>query len=563
MKSTALAMALTLCLAPLAPALAQAQPAAAQKAPSDADVARYAKDLLEATYPAQGPGAAVLVARGDTVLFRGARGEADMEAHTPLAPTQLFRIGSVTKQFAAAGVLKLVEEGKVKLDDPLTKYVPGYPNGDKITVLMLLNHTSGIKSYTGIPGYMMTSIQKDLTTAQLIDVFKDQPVDFAPGGGWKYNNSGYVLVGAVIESASGMAWYDYLDKVFFQPLGMKDTGYGGDPKLVARQAKGYTEQGGKAVPMRILSMTQPHAAGALLSTPDDLLKWNRALHEGRVLKSELYSRMITPEGAAAASDYGFGIGPGKVRGAPTVEHNGGIFGFTSQLTYYPGPDITVVVLQNTDDGPDVGGTARRLGAAALGNPYPAVKSVPVDLATLKAAEGVYRFDEKTSRILKVVDGKLTAERTGGRPAVLTAIGKDDYLYPDGFNRLTLERDAKGAITGMRFFQMGEGPGVVGDRTTEALPADPVAVKLSAAALARLPGVYEVAPGGPAMTVTVEGEAVKAQLTGQPPVNLRATSATLFDAVEAPASLEFAAGDGPSAQFTLRQNGREIVFKRKP
>lgn len=563
MKPTAFAMALTLCLAPLAPAFAQPQAAATQKAPSDAEVARYARALLEETYAAEGPGAAVLIARGDTVLFRGARGEADMETHTPLAPTQLFRIGSVTKQFAAAGVLKLVEDGKVKLDDPLSKYVPGYPNGDKITVLMLLNHTSGIKSYTGIPGYMATSIQKDLTTAQLIGVFKDQPVDFAPGAQWKYNNSGYVLVGAVIEAASGMAWYDYLDKVFFKPLGMIDTGYGGDPKLVARQAKGYTQQGGKPAPMRILSMTQPHAAGALLSTPDDLLKWNRALHEGRVLKSELYTRMITPEGAAVEARYGFGIGPSTVRDAPTLEHSGGIFGFSSRLTYYPGPDITVVVLQNTDDGPDIGALARRLGAAALGNPYPTVKAVPIDLATLKAAEGVYRFDEKTNRILKVIDGKLTAERTGGRPAALTPIGKDDYLYADGFNRLTLERDAKGAITGMRFFQMGEGPGVVGVRTTEVLPADPVAVKLSPAALARLPGVYELSPGGPAMTVTVEGEAVRGQLGGQPPVNLRPTSPTLFEAVEAEASLEFSGGDGPAAQFTLRQNGREMVFKRKP
>jgi D-alanyl-D-alanine carboxypeptidase len=563
MKSTALAMALTLCLAPLAPALAQAQPAAAQKAPSDAEVARYAQALLEETYTAQGPGAAVLIARGDRVLFRGARGEGDMEAHTALSPDQLFRIGSVTKQFAAAGVLKLVEEGKVKLDDPVTKYVPGYPNGDKITVLMLLNHTSGIKSYTGIPGHMLTGIQKDLTTAQLIDVFKDQPVDFAPGASWSYNNSGYVLVGAVIESASGMAWYDYLDKVFFKPLGMTDTGYGGDPKLVARQAKGYTELGGKPAPMRILSMTQPHAAGALLSTPNDLLKWNRALHEGRVLKSELYSRMITPEGPAVEADYGLGIGPGKVRGAPTLEHSGGIFGFSSRLTYYPGPDITVVVLQNTDEGPDIGGLARRLGAAALGNPYPAAKPVPVDAATLKAAEGVYRFDEKTTRTLKVTDGQLTAQRTGGRPAVLTPIGKDEFLYADGFNRLTLERDAKGAITGMRFFQLGEDPGVVGARTTEPLPKEPVAVKLSPAALARLTGVYEISPGGPSMTITVEGEAVKAQLTGQSPVNLRPTSATVFEVVEVAASLEFTAGDDPAGQLTLRQNGREMAFKRKP
>ena len=555
MTYRALALALTLCLASVSPALAQA-PATA---PAQADVARFAKDLLDSSYT-QGPGAAALVARGDTVLFRGAVGKADIEAGTALSPDQLFRIGSVTKQFAAAGVLKLVEEGKVRLDDPLSKYVPGYPNGDKITVLMLLNHTSGIKSYTGIPGYMATRIQADLTTAQMIEVFKDQPVDFAPGEKWNYNNSGYVLVGAVIEKASGMAWYDYLDKVFFKPLGMTGTGYGGDAKFVARQANGYSEQDGKVVPMRTLSMTQPHAAGALLSTVDDLLKWNRALHEGRVLKNETYNRMITPEGAAIPAAYGFGIGPGKVRGAATVEHNGGIFGFKSQLIYLPGPDITVVVLQNTDADPDAGGIGARLAAAALGQPYPDGKPMPVDAATLEAAEGVYRFDEKTDRVLRVVDGRLTAQRSGGRPAVLTPIGKDDFLYADGFNRLKLERDAKGAITGMRFFANGDGAGVVGARTAEPLPEPPKAVALPRAALERVTGTYAL--GEMEMKIILEGETLKAQLTGQPPVTLRAVSAETFDIVEVPASLEFPTGPAPG-QVTLRQNGREIVFPRKP
>ncbi|MCE3289613.1 MAG: Serine-type D-Ala-D-Ala carboxypeptidase, partial [Caulobacter sp.] len=303
-----------------------------------------------------------------------------------------------------------------------------------------------------------------------------------------------------------------------------------------------------------------HAAGALLSTVDDLLKWNRALHEGRVLKSETYNRMITPEGAAIPAAYGFGIGPGKVRGAPTIEHNGGIFGFESQLTYLPGPDITVVVLQNTDGSPDAGGIAARLAAAALGDPYPEPKAVPVDAATLKEAEAVYRFDEKTARVLRVVDGRLTAQRIGGQRAVLTPIGKDDFLYADGFNRLKLERDAKGAITGMRFFANGDGAGVVGARTAEPLPEPPKAVALPRAALERVTGTYAL--GEMEMKIVLEGETLKAQLTGQPPVTLRAVSAETFDIVEVPASLEFPTGPAP-AQVTLRQNGREIVFPRKP
>jgi len=556
MTSRALALALTLCLAPMSPALAQTVPAAAQP-----DIARYAQEQLDAAYAAQGPGAVVMVARGDTVLFRAARGEADVEAHTLLSPDQMFRIGSVTKQFAAAGVLKLVEDGKVGLDDPLSKYVPGYPGGDKVTVLQLLNHTSGIRSYTGMPGYMIDLIKRDLTTAQMVEVFKDQPVDFAPGEKWSYNNSGYVLVGAVIEAASGKPWHAYLDEVFFKPLGMTGTGYGHDPKVVARQVKGYSLDGGKVVPMRTLSMTQPHAAGALVSTVDDLFKWNRALHEGRVLKDPSYSRMITPVGAAAEGKYGFGIVAGQMRGVPSLQHGGGIFGFASQLTYIPGPDITVVVLQNSDGGGDPGALARRLSAAALGNPYPAAKAVPVDAAVLKAAEGVYRFDAETTRVLRIEGGKLTAQRGGGPRAGLIPIGPDDFLYEDGLNRLKLERDAKGAITAIRFFQTGDGPGVVGARTAEPLPQAPVGLKLPRAALGRLVGNYQ--SPGPPMTVFVDGEALKAQLPGQNSVTLRAASPTKFDIVEVEASLEFEAGDSPAQQVTLRQGGQELVFKRKP
>ena len=325
MIRSSLFLALVLSLAPAAACIATEIPPVSEQA---AIAAREIDALLVRSFPEDAPGVAVLVARGDTVIYRSARGRADIEAGVPLKPEDRFRIGSVTKQFAAAGVLKLVEAGKVKLDDPLSKYVPGYPDGDKITVLQLLNHTSGVKSYTGIPGHMAGPIRNDLTTAQLIDVFKDHPVDFAPGMQWAYNNSGYVLVGAVIEAASGQPWHEYLRTAFFEPLGMRDTGYGHDPAVIAKQVNGYTHDGTKPVPAMPLSLTQPHAAGALVSNVDDLLRWNRALHEGRVLKSETYRRMITPEGKAVDARYGFGLGADTVRGQPQLQHGGGIFGFS-------------------------------------------------------------------------------------------------------------------------------------------------------------------------------------------------------------------------------------------
>jgi D-alanyl-D-alanine carboxypeptidase len=533
--------------------------------PSQGDVARFANELMMRTYRSDAPGGVVLVARGDTVLFRAARGEADIEGNVPLRPDSVFRIGSVTKQFAAAGVLKLVEAGKVGLDDPLSKYVSNYPGGERITVRQLLNHTSGVKSYTRLRGYMDGPVQRDLTTAQMIDVFQNEPADFAPGADWAYSNSGYVLVGAVIEAASGMPWHAYLDQVLFKPLGMRHTGYGHDPKFVAMQVRPYSYDGDTVIPAKPISMTQPHAAGALVSNVDDLFTWNRALHEGRVLKDTNYVQMVTPTGAAAKPNinYGFGIFGTKVRTHKALHHGGGIFGFTSSLMYVPGEDITIVVLENddTDGTADVAdGLAKKIAAFALGEPYPEPRAIAIDASALKEAEGVYRFPDGVTRTLRVVEGKLTAQRDQRPRAALTPIGRDDFLYEDGFNRLKLERDG-GKIARMRLFPNGDGDGEVGARTNEPLPAEPTGVTLPRAALERLTGTY--GKDDMAMKIFIEGETLKAQLPGQPPVTLRATSPTMFQVVEADATLEFAAGDGPSAQVTLRQGGRTIVLPRAP
>lgn len=556
MTRTPFSLILALCLTPAAAVLVPAQTAVAR---TPDEVARYAGELLARNYPADGPGAAILVARGDTVLFRGARGEADIDADEPLRPDSVFRIASVTKQFAAAGLLTLVEAGKVDLDAPLSDILPDFPGGGGVTIRQLLNHTAGVRDYTGTPGYGEL-LQQDLTTAQLIDLFETAPPDFEPGASWAYSNSNYVLIGAVIEAVTGLPWHEYLDQALFEPLGMTDTGYALDPKLSARTVTGYSHDGRTVVPMHPMSMTQPHAAGALVSTVDDLFRWNRALHEGRVLKSETWAQMITPAARSleVGTGYGFGLYNETVRHAPVLRHGGAIFGYSSSLAYAPGPDITVVVLENDDatlDEDNSNTVMRRLTAMALGEPYPAAVAVPVEPAALQAAEGVYRFDDAV-RTLRVVDGALTVKR-GASPAVaLTPIAADDFLYADGFSRLTLERDADGAVNAIRFLPRGDGDGLVGRRIE---PGSDVAISLPRAALERLAGDY--ASGGRRMIVFIEGEALKARMGDQEPVGLSASSPTAFDVEEADASLEFSGGDTPAAQVVTRQGGRSLVFRR--
>ncbi|TDK23835.1 serine hydrolase [Luteimonas aestuarii] len=536
--------------------------------PSKQQVERDAARALAANCQADAPGMAVLVARGDEVLYRGACGLASLELGVPLSPGHVFRLASVTKQFAAAGLLKLVDEGKVSLDDPLSKYVPGYPNGDAIPVRTLLDHTSGIRSYTAIPEIMAGGgIMKDLTTAELIDSFKDAEADFAPGADYRYNNSAYVLVGAVIEAASGKTWDAYLRETFFAPLGMTHTrgGQDGADGVLEGYVPGYTRKGERWAPARYLSMTQPHAAGALVSTVDDLLKWNRALHEGKLLSEDSYRAMVTPGGKAADNDYGYGIMTGTLRGEPVLQHGGGIFGFSTYLLYLPGSDTTVAVLYNADAGrPGMLGSGRiaqLLAAQAVGKPYPDKTAIDLDEATLKQYEGVYRIDAEATRVLRVANGRLTSQRVpGGQQLVLVPVAKDVFLFEEGFSRMAFERDADGAVAAMRFFPEDEGEGEVVPRTDEPLPSGRVEVQLPREVLERLVGEY--AYQSMVMTVFLDGDTLKAQLSGQPAFEIFAESPSKFFLKVVEATLEFAPEGEIPDTVTLRQGGAVIEYRRK-
>ncbi len=549
----------------LAAALLLAAPVAAATTPDAAAVAAHAEaELARHVADAGGPGMAVLVARGDEVLYRGARGMASIELGVPLRPDHVFRIGSVTKQFAAAGLLKLVDEGKVALDDPLSKFLPDYPRGDAYTVAQLLNHTSGIPSYTDIPGYMDQEIRRDLDTAALVAVFKDRPADFAPGAQWRYNNSGYVLVGAVIEAASGMPWDRWLATSQFEPLGLAATRGGHTQTVIPRHAAGYSASPEGVTTAAPLSMSQPHAAGALVSTVDDLHRWNRALHGGKVISPEGYRRMITPEGKAGEppNRYGYGVQLGTLRGRALIEHGGGINGFLSMLLYLPDSEISVAVLRNSEG---VGGEAattlaKSLAAFALGDPYPAAVAVDVPEAELAALQGVYRQDAQNARTLRLVEGALTSQRSGGRPFRLLPIGDDSFLFEGSLTILRIERDADGKPVAMRFFAEGEGEGEVWPRTDESIDG-PAAIELPRAALERLVGEY-VADGLSFKVFFDDVDVLRVQVPGQPAFALKAIADDTLVVTEVDARFVFAPAEGPAQTATLLQGPARIEARRK-
>jgi CubicO group peptidase (beta-lactamase class C family) len=303
----------------------------------------------------------VLVARGNDILLSKGYGSANLEWNIPNSPSTKFRLGSITKQFTSASILLLEERGKLKTGDLVKKYIPDAPAAwDKITVYHLLTHTSGIPNFTGFPDYKAQE-PFPTTTEKLVARFRDKPLDFQPGEKWSYSNSGYVLLGYLIEKAGGETYQKFLQENIFGPLGMKDSGYDSNSAVIPRRASGYVP--GKNGPENagFIHMSVPFSAGALYSTTEDLLRWERALFGGKLLSAASLEKMTTPY----KEDYACGLGVRNANGRKLIEHGGGIEGFNTFLGYYPEDKLTVVVLSNIN-GDAPGQIASRLAAVAHG-----------------------------------------------------------------------------------------------------------------------------------------------------------------------------------------------------
>jgi CubicO group peptidase (beta-lactamase class C family) len=382
------------------------------------------------------PGAAVGVRQRGKLLHAAGYGLANVEWGIPIDADTVFRIGSITKQFTAAAIMKLAEAGKLEIDDPIERRLPDYPVGARrITIRHLLNHTSGIKSLTALPNFRTELARQDRALAGVIDVFKDVPHDFEPGEQFLYNNSGYVLLGAIIEAVSGKDYETFLRETFFEPLGLASTRYLHDGPITPRRAAGYqrTPNLANAEPM---SMSWPHAAGALGSTVNDLLRWDAALRSGEAVSEASYAAMATPGALndGSAMTYGFGLRTATYRGRANVGHNGGINGFQTSLTHWPDDDLTVVVLSNVVPFA-VDRAAFGLARRALGMPDMQRTPIALDETRLAACAGVYRFEIGPLR-LKVENGALTGDWPAPRSRFLP-VAEDAFFQ---------ERDPEVSLT---------------------------------------------------------------------------------------------------------------------
>jgi CubicO group peptidase (beta-lactamase class C family) len=395
----------------------------------------------------------VLVARdGKTLLSKG-YGKANIADDTPNAPTTKFRLGSITKQFTAASILLLEERGKLKVEDPVRKYMPDAPPAwGSITLFNLLTHTSGIPNYTSFPDYESTK-RLTQTPAEVVARFRDKPLKFTPGSAYEYSNSGYVLLGYLIEKVSGQPYAKFVQDNLFAKLGMKDSGYDSSTGKIARRAQGYMQGPGGPVPAPFIDMSVPFSAGALYSTTEDMLRWEQGLFGGKVLKPTSLDKMTTP----FKDNYAFGlrVEPGP-NGGKIISHTGGIEGFNTRVAYVTADKLTVIVLANLN-GPAADEITNDLRKVAENEPglLPSDRiatAVPVEV--LDRLTGHYKLDAGPMLELTRQDDHLRSQ-TNGQSLDLYPQSATEFFAKTTDMQLAFERDSQGQVRSAAMVARGQ------------------------------------------------------------------------------------------------------------
>jgi CubicO group peptidase (beta-lactamase class C family) len=420
--------------------------------PADSNFAAAMDEVAAPIYKPDAPGAAIIVVKNGQVIFRKGYGLANIELNVPIRPEMVFRLCSVTKQFTAVAIMMLVEQGKLSLNDDITKFFPDYPTGGKkIMIENLLSHTSGIKDY--IEKLWPQSMRQDLKLERLIDAFKNDGLKFEPGTKVSYSNSNYIILGAIIEKLSGKEYRRFIEENIFKPLGMKHSYYEGIQELIPNRVSGYLKSEGAFFNAPYISTNQLYAAGALCSSVDDLALWDAAVYSDKLLKQSSWERIFTPYKLAngETSDYAFGWVISRFQGRTIASHGGGVFGSRAWVMRVPEDHVYVAILANDSSAetqPEI--VARRLAAIVIAKPLSDPKIVKLDAKLLDAYVGKYQgSDSDTLTVRREVD-RLVAQGTEDPEYELFPIGGDKFIVKAFDAKITFARDAEGMVSGLVF-----------------------------------------------------------------------------------------------------------------
>jgi CubicO group peptidase (beta-lactamase class C family) len=501
------------------------------------------------------PGVSVLVAKDGKIVYKKAFGYQNIEQKIAATPETKFRIGSITKQFTAAAILKLQEEGKLKVTDKLSQFLPDFPRGNEVTIHHLLTHTSGIHSYTGKSDFL-TKVLTPITPDALIEYFKNDAYDFNPGEEYRYNNSGYFLLGYIIEKVSGKPYAQFLKENFFGPLQMSNTGVHNTSLKLTNEAVGYERNGESYKPGMNWDMSWAGGAGALYSTVEDMYKWNEAVFSGKVLTQESLKAAFTPVvlnngKTPPGTNYGYGWGIDEYRGRNAIQHSGGLHGFISNAARFTEDNMTVVILTNISP-PEMNLNPYPIAEYYLYDKMKAQPSYSVKDAgdmNVKAYEGRYDFGNGMVMTFTSKDNNLFAQLTGQPNFPVFPAGPDEFFWKVVEARIKFIRDEKGQVTAGDFVQ-----GSFKIKTTK-LP-EQVYAKVDPTIYAKYSGRYDFGNSIVVTISTMDGK-IYAQATNQPLLELMPLSEKEFAIREMNGKVTFATDDdGKVNKFVLDMAGQK-------
>lgn len=525
----------------------------------DKALAIYFDKILSEQFKTDDPGATVLVSRNGQIIYKKAYGMANLELNTPMHVDNVFWVASIGKQFTAVAILQLMEQGKLNLQDEITKFIPDYPTqGNKITIEHLLTHTSGIHNFSGMADHEK-KLALDCTPNEVIDFFKNLPMRFAPGTKWEYSNSGYFLLGYVIEKITGKPYSEYLEENFFKPLGMTNSLYANDTRIIKNRVGTYSVGENGFENSKSRNITHVYAAGAIQSTVEDFFKWHQAVHTYKLVKKETLDKAFTRYKLTdgTETDYGYGWRLGNVYASPSIWHGGLITGFGTMEIYLPKEDVFVAVFSNCDCiyPKDI---ASRLAALTTGRPYE-YKEISVENTISKDYTGVYENQNGLQRIITVSENKLFSQLGRGPKTNLKANQKDKFFFDnDPMQTIQFSKNKKGKIEILIAEKLNGNE--VWNKTNK-LITDTNGIKVDGKILGTYVGVYEI-PSAFTFSIIKEQDKLFLQAPEQEKLEMFADTETKFFLKVNDAQFEFVKDEfGKVTKTIMNQGGRQADAKK--
>jgi CubicO group peptidase (beta-lactamase class C family) len=506
------------------------------------------------------PGASVLVSQNGNIIYQKGFGYADIEKKIPVTPDTKFKIGSISKQFTSVAILKLLEEGKIKIEDKLSKYIPDFPRGNEVTIYQLLTHTSGIHSYEFQRNFEMT---KPITPKALLDSIEKFPYDFNPGERYQYNNSGYFILGYIVAKISGKTLGDYLNETFFKPLGMNNTGIYKTNKVLNYEAQGYSINGETVKKADFQEMSWALGVGSIYSTTKDLYKWNEAIFNGKVLSEATLKAAFTQTvlNSGGKVDYGYGWFLSTNRGLKFIQHSGVSNGFCSYLERQPENKLTVCVLCNsllTPEGINPISNGQTISEFILSDKMEKQNIGVIDTTAseniLKKYVGRYNYGHGMAMLVTLKDKQLFGQITGQPQNPLTLISANEFYFKAMNAKIKFALDSSSNVE--RIIQYQDGVSFEANRLK-----DEILVKINPDLFDNLTGKYDFG-NNYVIEIIKENDKLFVLTPNMPKYELLPTSELDYFAMEVASKISFTLNkEGKAESLTSSFDGMTMLAKR--